>query len=291
MNHPFPALTVAALLAASGAPALAQDAPSTGSAPPPDPRIREVVYAPGEVYRISGAFRTATQVIFSPQEVIRHAAIGDSVAWEVAADGSVLFLKPRERHQATNLLVVTDRAGETRHYAFELVAQDPGDRAPTAYQVRFRYPDDDRAAAARALAAETRAAETRLIGLALQHGAVEGPRNLAWSAQGSAALQPSEVTDNGRFTVLRFHGAQPLPAIFEVGEDDAERLIPYDVRGEFVVIHAVPRRLRLRRDGAVLCLFNDAHDPRGDDTGTGTASPLIERTPAGGGAGTVGGGA
>lgn len=280
MNRSLSAAAVIGVLGLSAAPVLAQEA-SPGAVERLDPRIREVAYAPGEVYRISGAFRTATQIVFSPQEVIRHAAIGDSVAWEVAAEGSVLFLKPRERHQATNLLVVTDRAGEARHYAFELVARDAGDRAPTAYQIRFRYPDDERAAAARRLAAETRAAEERLIGLELQQGAIEGPRNLAWSAQGAAALQPSEVTDNGRFTVLRFPGAQPLPAIFEVGEGGGERLIPYDVRGEFVVIHAVPRQLRLRRDGAVLCLFNDAHDARGAATGTGTSSPAVERAQTG----------
>src|SRR5690606_12664269 len=121
-----------------------------------------------------------------------------------AAEGSVLFLKPRERPAATNLLVVTERDGEIRHYAFELTARDANERAPVAYQIRFRYPTDEQAAAALAVAAETRAAEQRLIGLELQHGAVEGPRNLAWSAQGAASLQPSEVTDNGRFTVLRF---------------------------------------------------------------------------------------
>ena len=99
---------------------------------------------------------------------------------------------------------------------------------------------------------ETRNAEQRLVALELQRGALEGPRNLAWSAQGDATLQPSEVSDNGRFTVLRFPGGQAIPALFEVGEDGSERLIPYDVRGEFVVVHAAPRGLRLRRGRAVL---------------------------------------
>ena len=91
-----------------GASVLALAAPATAQ----DGRIRDLTYAPGAVYRIDGAFRTATQIIFSPDETIRHAAIGDSVAWEVAAEGSVLFLKPRERHAPTNLLVVTERAGD-----------------------------------------------------------------------------------------------------------------------------------------------------------------------------------
>lgn len=247
----------------------------------PDPRIREAVYAPGEVYRIVGAYRTATQVVFGPEETIRHAAIGDSVAWEVAAEGSVLFLKPRERHAGTNLLVVTERDGAIRHYAFELAAREASDRSPLIYQLRFRYPADDQAAAARRLATETQAAEQRLVGLELQRGAMEGPRNHAWSAQGDVALQPSEVTDNGRFTVLRFPGAQAVPALFEVGEDGSERLVPYDVRGEFVVVHGTPRVLRLRRGRTVLCLFNDAFDPRGAATGTATASPGVERLSVG----------
>ena len=177
--------------------------------------------------------------------------------------------------------MVTERAGVIRHYAFELVARDPGDRAALAYQVRFRYPADDQAQAARALAVQAAAVEQRLIGLELDRGVLEGPRNLAWSAQGDAALQPSEVSDNGRFTVLRFPGVQALPALFEVAEDGSERLIPYDVRGEFVVVHGVARGLRLRRGSSVLCLFNDAFDPRGRGLGTGTASPVVDRAPVG----------
>ena len=273
MRRPLSLLALAAGLALAS-PVAAQA--------PVDPRIRELAYDPAAVYRIAGAFRTATQIVFSPDETIRHAAIGDSVAWEVAAEGSMLFLKPRERHQATNLLVVTERAGAIRHYAFELVAREPGDRTAIAYQVRFRYPADDQGEAARALAVQAQAVEQRLIGLELERGVVEGTRNLAWSAQGDVALQPSEVSDNGRFTVLRFPGSQSLPAVFEVDEDGSERLIPYDVRGEFVVIHGVTRGLRLRRGQSVLCLFNDAYNARGVGLDTGTASPAVDRGPLGG---------
>lgn len=273
------ALPASLAVLALGHPVLAGSAPGRET---PDARMREVVYAPGEIYQVSGAFRTATQIIFSPEETIRHAAIGDSVAWEVAAEGSVLFLKPRERHQATNLLVVTDRAGQARHYAFELVARDPGGRASIAYQIRFLYPDDDQTRAAAGLARAADLAEERLVSLELQQGALQGPRNLAYSVQGEIQLQPSEVRDNGRFTILRFPGAQPIPALFEVGDDGSERLIPYDVRGEFVVIHGITRRLRLRRGSSVLCIFNEAWTPHGAATTTGTATPSVERIPTGG---------
>lgn len=252
-------------------------APSTTTAAPADARMVEVDYAPGAVYRVAGAFRTATQIIFSPDEVISHVAIGDSVSWEVAAEGSVLFLKPRERLQPTNLLVVTERGGSARHYAFELAARDARDHSTIAYQMRFRYPDDVRAAAAGFLDARAAAIEDHLIDVALKQGPLEGPRNLAYTVQGAVALQPSEVSDNGRFTVLRFPASQPLPSIFAVSPDGEERLVPFDVRGEFVVIHAVSAGLRLRRGRSVLCIFSEAFDPRGSATGTGTASPLVER--------------
>jgi hypothetical protein len=135
----------------------------------------EVDYAPGAVYRISGAFRTATQIVFGPDEAIRHVAIGDSVSWEVAAEGSVLFLKPRERLKATNLLVVTERGGATRHYAFELAARDARDRSSIAYQIRFRYPADLQAATVASLDAAAEAIGDRVIDLALDQAALSGP--------------------------------------------------------------------------------------------------------------------
>ncbi len=265
-------------LAVSAALALVSASPSLAADDRRDPRMVEIDYAPGAVYRIEGAYRTATQVIFGPLETVRHVAVGDSVSWEVAAEGSVLFLKPRERMQATNLLVVTDRQGVARHYAFELAARDPRDRSAIAYQMRFRYPADIQAATVASLDAAAQAIETRLVDLALEQGAVEGPRNLAYSVQGATELQPSEVSDNGRFTVLRFPGAQPLPAIFAVSADGEESLVPFDVRGEFVVIHGVTPGLRLRRGRTVLCIFNEAFDPRGSTTGSGTASPNVDRT-------------
>ena len=276
---------VLALIATLTVPAEAQAAKTqTPRTEVHDARMRTVDYDPGRIYRVSGVFRTATQIVFSPAESILHVAIGDSVAWEVAAEGHVLFIKPREHHQATNLLVTTERPGETRHYAFELQAHAgrataAGDEA--VYQIRFRYPADAQLAAAQAAAVATASAQERLMALQLQQGAVEGPRNLNYTVQGSTRLQPSEVSDNGRFTLLRFPGGQAMPAIFMVTEDGTERLTPFDVRGEFVVIHGTARSYRLRRGREVLCIFNEAYEPRSSQTGTGTASPHVDRMMAG----------
>jgi len=259
----------------------AEQTPAPGST---DARMRSVDYDPDQVYRLPGLFRTATQVVFAPDEAVLHVALGDSVAWEVAVEGNVLFVKPREQHQPTNLMVTTERGGVTRHYAFELQARvdrSAGARAEAVYQIRFRYPRDEEARKSAALAAATSVAQDRVTTLQLQQGAVEGPRNLAYSLQGQRSLEPSEVSDNGRFTLMRFPGGQAIPAVFAVTDDGAERLTPFDVRGEFVVIHGTARAFRLRRGREVLCIFNEAFDPRAAQTGTLTASSAVERVAQG----------
>lgn len=60
--------------------------------------------------------------------------------------------------------------------------------------------------------------------------------------------------------------------------DGSETLVPFDVRDEFVVVHAVATQLRLRRNREVLCIYNLAPTPFGVDYGTNTASPHVERT-------------
>src|SRR3546814_2778288 len=70
----------------------------------PDARIREVNYTDGNVIQIRSAFRIATQIEFAPGEVIKFVAMGDTVSWEVAPADNSLFVKPRERAGATNVI-------------------------------------------------------------------------------------------------------------------------------------------------------------------------------------------
>ena len=131
------------------------------------------------------------------------------------------------------------------------------------------------------ISAEEAALRQKIVQFKLERGVLEGRRNLAYSAQGSAALSPSEVSDNGRFTVLRFPAAQPIPAIYTLTPDGSETLVPFDVRGEFVVLHEVAKVIRLRRGREVACLWNDAYAPYGEITGTRTAATDVDRTDKG----------
>lgn len=274
--------SLAMLVALAAAPVMAAETPKAGYA---DPRVRTVDYNPSQVYRIVGVFRTATQVVFGSDENIVNVAVGDSVSWEVAPRGYLLFIKPREHAGPTNLIVTTERAGELRNYTFELTSRAGwiSASAPnTFFQVRFRYPEDERlkAARAQALAAALKLAQLQqaAITAALDHGVIEGKRNIRYTVQGASDLQPSEVSDNGQFTVLRFPANHEIPSLYLVRDDGSETLVPFDVRDDFVVVHLVARQLRLRRNGEVLCIYNEAPTAYGKDYGTDTASPLIERT-------------
>ena len=272
-------------LVAASVPASAAETPRPTAH---DQRIREVVYGDAQVFRVVGVFRSATQIVFSAGERVEHVALGDTVSWEVAPAENSLFIKPRELAGSTNLIVLTRSSTGIRTYTFELSARRGaiGARvADTFFKVVFRYPREEAAAAQ---AAATQAAYARSV--ALQSGAIrsaldlavlEGKRNLHYSVQGSSAIQPSEITDNGQFTAMRFPNQRELPAFFAVNPDGSETIVPFDVRDEFVVIHGVFGQLRLRRGKNVLCVFNEAQDFYGRDPKTGTASSVVERTTEG----------
>lgn len=280
MNRLASAFMVFALLVAP-ATASALDTPKAG---PSDPRIKVIDYNPWAVVRVTGVFRTATQILLGDDETILHVALGDATGWDVAAEKNILFVKPKAPRGPTNLIVTTSHGTGTRSYTFELSTRGGSSShatSDTVFVLRFRYPADEQATAAAALSAEAAAVERRVVELKLDRAVVEGRRNLAYEVQGASSLQPSEVSDNGRFTVLRFPANQPVPAIYQVEPSGTESLVPFDVRGEFVVVHDVVRELRLRRGREVLCIYNRAFEPYGTNTATGTAAGDVERTDKG----------
>lgn len=275
-------LLLAALILATPPAALALDVPKAG---PSDPRIKVIDYDPWAVVKVTGVFRTATQILLGEDETILHVALGDATGWDVAAEKNILFVKPKAPRGPTNLIVTTSRGAGTRQYTFELSTRSgSSSRATpdTVFGLRFRYPADETAQASAALSAQAAALERRVLELKLDRAVVEGRRNLAYTVQGASSLQPSEVSDNGRFTVLRFPANQPIPTLYQVEANGTESLVPFDVRGEFVVVHLVARELRLRRGREVLCIYNQGFEPYGTNPATGTAAGDVVRTDKGG---------
>lgn len=245
-----------------------------------DSRIRFVDYQPYNITKVVGSLRSSVQIEFAADEEIAHVALGNSVAWEVAPAGNILFLKPRENQPVTNISVVTTRRdGSTRSYQMELTVRDGTVEAGqnTYFYVKYRYPTDEAErrkleAASRAQAAQAGEADNVLA----LHEAY-GPRNWRYSAQGSAALEPQAVYDNGKVTTFAFVGNQEMPAIYMENSDGSESLVPKSVDSNLVLVHAISRKFILRRGGDVLCVFNEAYDRVGINPDTNTTSPSVER--------------
>ncbi|NNH65556.1 P-type conjugative transfer protein VirB9 [Rhizobium laguerreae] len=268
---------IALLVAGLSTTASALDIPRGASQ---DSRVRFVDYQPYDITKIVGTLRSSVQIEFAADEEIAHVALGNSVAWEVAPAGNILFLKPRENQPVTNISVVTTRRdGSTRSYQMELTVRDGTVEAGqnTYFYVKYRYPADEAErrrldAAARAQAAQAGEAD-KVLAL---HEAY-GPRNWRYAAQGSAALEPQAVYDNGKVTTFAFAGNQEMPAIYMENSDGSESLVPKSVENNLVLVHAISRKFILRRGGDVLCVFNEAYDRIGINPDTNTTSPSVER--------------
>lgn len=258
-------------------PALALDIPSGAGQ---DNRVRFVNYQPYNITRIVGTLRSSVQVEFAPNEEIAHVALGNSVAWEVAPAGNILFLKPRENQPITNISIVTTRRdGSKRSYQMELTVRDGSVAAgqDTYFYVKYRYPTDE--AQRRRLEAQARGqaekADAANDALALHEQ--YGPRNWQYSVQGSAAIEPQAVYDNGKLTTFVFGDNREIPAIYLENSDGTESLVSKSISGGLVLVHAISRKFILRRGADVICVFNEGHPLGADNPGTHTTSPSVER--------------
>jgi type IV secretion system protein VirB9 len=269
-------LLVLALASLHGSATLALQQPAAGAR---DARVRVVAYDPVNVVKVNGVMRASTQIVFSDDEEIAHVAIGDSVAWEVAPAGSILFLKPREKHPPTNLQVVTTRPdGRKRSYQFELTIGESS-LSEGYFVVGFVYPVDEFERRRLEANAREAAREGALVEQSFDSARTKGARNWRFSAQGSIDLEPEAVFDNGKETTFRFAGNRELPAIYLIGSDGSETLAAKDVRGELVTVHATAREFRLRKGNDVLCVFNEAFDAVGVNHSTRTVSDGVMRLP------------
>ncbi|MGO6829643.1 P-type conjugative transfer protein VirB9 [Rhizobium ruizarguesonis] len=276
-------LIALAMVAGLSTTAYALDIPRGASQ---DTRVRFIDYQPYNITKIVGTLRSSVQIEFAADEEIAHVALGNSVAWEVAPAGNILFLKPRENQPVTNISVVTSRRdGSTRSYQMELTVRDGTVEAGqnTYFYVKYRYPADEAERRRLETAARAQAAQAGEADKVLALHEAYGPRNWRYSAQGVASLEPQAVYDNGKVTTFAFTGNQEMPAIYMENSDGSESLVPKSVDNNLVLVHAISRKFILRRGGDVLCVFNEAYDRIGINPDTNTTSPSVERvvkTPA-----------
>lgn len=205
-------------------PAHAQVWPTPG---PGDPHIQFVDYSRDQVIVIEGAPGYQATLELSPDEQVQNVAVGDSNAWQVTVNrnGDHVFIKAVAAGVSTNMTVVTD----LRLYNFEL--RPLSGRSQIPFTIRFRYP---------VVPALTEDRERVAAG--------EGVYRL----RGKRALRPSEMSDDGVRTFIRWPRDRSLPAVYAVNDAGQEMLVNGMMREDDVfVIDSVARKLVFRRDRQV----------------------------------------
>ncbi len=256
----------AALLAACVIPTVhAEVIPSAGYR---DARVKNVAYDGNDVVKLLGRYGYSTVIEFAPGETIDDIALGDTLAWEVAPSRNNLFVKPREDSASTNMTVVTDK--HIYHFMLQALAHRSKAPADAFFAVRFTYPAEESAKRAAALDAD----RAKLV----LNGALPKPSNYNYWSCGDLQLRPTEAFDDGRFTYLRFPGAQEVPAVFVINSDNTESLVNGQMRGDLYVVFAVARKFILRKGNSASCVENRSFNWYGVGTPNGTTSPKVERT-------------
>jgi type IV secretion system protein VirB9 len=283
---------------ASSAMALEEPTQSHG-----DPNMRTSAYHADGRTEIIGTVKRITTITFGKDETIYR----------------VLFSNPKEpdwtgpdtkngnyknnlpvfplKAGTSSMLVITRLPDDTeRTYQFKMVARKArdDDDPDATYGLIFTYPDDVKAAQAKA-AADWWARHRESVAKArLAVDNLGGKRNWKYEAHGKksdAWLAPTQVSDNGQTTAFKYPGLTRVPAIYAVdqeaaqrrdacdddGKTTSERIAPFVMQDDMVVVQLTAPAFCVRVGGSVLEIINRAYDPKGYDPGTGTTSPDVVR--------------
>lgn len=209
-----------------------------------DARIRYVTFNNDNVVTIQAGVGVSTMIQLSPNELIETISAGDTKGWSIVPKkgSGILFVKPLVEKAETNVNIVTNK----RVYSLLLIgSRDP--QMKSAFQVRFKYPDED--VNARLLAqAEERARNPSLNNLN------PGDLNYDYAYKGDDSLKPRVVFDDGKKMFLQFTG--DVPAIFGVEGKDRESLVNLRTEGEYTIVDKVAPQFTLRAGDKSLCLYN-----------------------------------
>ncbi|GKV95104.1 MULTISPECIES: P-type conjugative transfer protein VirB9 [Enterobacterales] len=266
-----------------------------------DARVQQVVYNPLNVTVVNTRPGFMTTLVFDSDEAVISARPGFEEAWEATpdanrvnvrpvalvqgapgADGNTtqVVIPPSSRDWHTNLLVVTTR----RLYNVELNVIDDKSPQQPAFQVSYRYPDEDREKASRETAARALEREQKQQQTDIQQAlnAAQTPRNwdyLKYPGRDSTRIVPDFAYDDGRFTFVGFSPAKSIPSVTKE-LNGQEHVVNSSIRrkGNFTVlaIQEVTPRLVLRSGNAVVGLENRGFGKVQAADGA-TVSPQVDR--------------
>lgn len=268
MNKKFAIAILAAAVGGFSLPASALDVPSKSRA---DSRIQRTVYKADDVVLVSVAPARTTTIFLSPSEKVLEMASGNSAAWEIIDRRNVIYIKPKTTADAnTNLNVTTN----LREYSFELeLVENP---KKSSYRVNMVYPGE--AAKRRYAQAEKNFIKESLQAVPSIYAKNINSKYTMQQGKGSDGFKPLAAFDDGTFTYIGFANGQDMPNVFRVGEDGQESVINSTVQGDYLIVEGVYKTMMIRANNAVIGLYNENFKGGGKSTGTGTASPVVERT-------------
>lgn len=230
-------------------PALAGKDPRPSSA---DNRVKIVTYHENDVYQIRGHYGYSTVIEFADKERIQTISLGDTQAWQVMKPGqpNIMFIKPLEEDAETNMTVITDK----RIYSFEVTANHAHSHRSSdlTFRLKFHYADE----AAKELAFIGSVSSAHFNPL---DNVSASDLNFDYSYAGSKRLRPVRAFDDGVFTYFQFEDFEVMPAVFSVDEHGNERLVNFNLQGQYLVVSGIGSQFTLRDGDTATCIWNDAY--------------------------------
>ena len=233
-----------------------------------DFRIQHVDYNPENVVNLKAGIGVITTVVFQPGEEAVHFGSGFTAAWDFEARDNIFFMRPKDSEASTNVTIVTN-VGRIYHFKVELVPENAA-----VYNVTFTYPQDDKQKTVaereqevieRRLAQQPGAggfdvgADGRSIYTAPKDKNFDYTMNFGRDPN-SKYYAPQAVWDDGTYTFIRFNRNVPRPRIFSrYGEDEMLANFNVEQDGTFV-LHGVYPSLYLRKDQAVVGIYNEKYE-------------------------------
>lgn len=209
-----------------------------------DPRIRYITFNNNTVVTVPAGLGVSTMIQLGSSETIETISAGDTASWSIVPKkgSGILFVKPLRENAETNLNIVTNQ----RVYAL-LLKGSAAEDLHAAFQVRFKYPDED--VNARMLATAQEGIRDPLL------KALDPTRlNYDYVFRGDTSLKPRVAFDDGTQMYLEF--PNEIPAIFVVEGKRQESLVNLRTQGKYVVVDKIAAQFTLRAGDKWLCLYN-----------------------------------
>lgn len=209
-----------------------------------DPRIRYITFNNNAVVTVPAGLGVSTMIQLGSSEVIETISAGDTQSWSIVPKkgSGILFVKPLRENAETNVNIVTNQ----RVYALLLKGSASADLR-AAFQVRFKYPDED--VNARLLAAAQESAKDPLL-----KDLDPNRLNYDYVFRGDTSLKPRVAFDDGTHMYLEF--PDEIPAIFVVEGKRQESLVNLRTQGKYTIVDKIAAQFTLRAGDKWLCLYN-----------------------------------